>query len=160
MIDEIERNKIKIKNHIDFIFGLDSSEVLGGVFSFEFSKTGRMKNFSLNQRLVVTIRPDGGLALTLFGASLLLRNDKFLQNCIIPDEDAIPFISEGRSLFCKHVRWCGSNIYCGSDVVIIDDNRNILAIGRSLFHYSMINKYSSGVAVKIREGIKSRSMEI
>lgn len=79
-----------------------------------------------------------------------------MDNCVIPCSEAIPFVSEGRSLFCKHVEWCGSNVKVGSDVAVIDNHGEVLAIGRSVLGYEVMKRYRKGVAVKVREGIKSR----
>jgi conserved protein with predicted RNA binding PUA domain len=148
----------KIYCHIDAIFGVGVSTALdGGDLQFEFSKkTGRIKNFSLRNELVATFRTDGGLALTIYGAKELLKSKQFRENCVIPIPEAISFVSEGRSLFCKHVEWCGSYIKVGSDVAIINKDNAVLATGRALFGCSIMKKYPKGVAVKIREGIKSR----
>jgi conserved protein with predicted RNA binding PUA domain len=86
----------------------------------------------------------------------LLKSKEFKENCIIPSNEAIPFVSEGRSLFCKHVEWCGSNVKVGSDVAIIDKRDIVIATGRSLFGSITMKCYQKGVAVKVREGIKSR----
>jgi uncharacterized protein with predicted RNA binding PUA domain len=157
----------KISSHIDFLFGLGTSSVLPLMdIEVEYSKkTGRIKNFSLDGKLIGTFRTDGGIALTIYGAGLLLKHGDFLPNCIIPVDDAIPFVSEGRSLFVKHIFKCGTNVKTGSEVAITDSNLNILAVGRSLFPFSYYHdkNYENsrsplrGVGVKIREGIKSRS---
>jgi conserved protein with predicted RNA binding PUA domain len=149
--------KEKICHHIDAIFGTGVSAALPVDLHFEYSRrTGRIKNFSFGDQLIATLRTDGGIALTIFGAKELLKNKQFRENCVIPTEEAIPFVSEGRSLFCKHVEWCGSNVKVGSDVAIIDKNDRVLAIGRALFGSNLMKKYHKGVAVKVREGIKSR----
>jgi uncharacterized protein with predicted RNA binding PUA domain len=150
----------KIYCHIDAIFGVGASSFLQEGLQFEHSKkTGRIKNFSIRNQLVGTFRTDGGIALTIFGATELLKNKQFRENCIIPIPEAIPFVSEGRSLFCRHVEWCGSNIRVGSDVAIINKDDIVIATGKALFGYNVIKKYRKGVAVKIREGIKSRVEE-
>jgi uncharacterized protein with predicted RNA binding PUA domain len=150
----------KIYCHIDAIFGIGVSSVLQEGLQFEYSKkTGRIKNFSIGNKLVATFRTDGGIALTIFGATELLKNKQFRENCVIPTPEAIPFVSEGRSLFCKHVEWCGSNIRVGSEVAIINKEDIVLATGKALFQYNIMKKYRKGVAVKVREGIKSRVEE-
>lgn len=103
----------------------------------------------------MTLRTDGGLALTIFGATEFLGTERFRQNCIIPTEQALPFIRKGRSLFCKHVEWCGSNVKVGSDVAIVDRVGKVVAVGKALHGFSHMKKYHKGIAVKIREGIKS-----
>ena len=153
----------KISHHIDALFGKGVSRALKiEKIQFEYSRrTGRIKNFSLENQLIATLRTDGGLALTVFGAQQLSRVKHFKQNCVIPTQEALPFVSEGRSLFCKHVQWCGSNIRTGSDVAVLEKDSNgirVVATGVALFDNSLMRKYNRGVAVRIREGIKTRKM--
>jgi uncharacterized protein with predicted RNA binding PUA domain len=161
----------KICSHVDFVFGAGISSILSENLDIEYSKkTGKIKSFSIDGNLVGTFRTDGGIALTIYGANLFLEHKRFLEHCLVPIEDAIPFVSEGRSLFVKHVLHCGLSVKCGSEVAIIDKNQSILAVGRSLFssgyYAQMANEHAlkshgashlRGIGVKIREGIKSRS---
>lgn len=147
----------KIGYQIDALFGKGISSVMPEEISFDYSrKTGRIKSFAINNELIGTLRSDGGIALTILGASILLNNREFKQNCIVPIHDALPFVSEGRSLFCKHVEWFGSNINIGSEVVVIDKNEDVLAVGKSVVSQSQLRGRIGDVAVKVREGIKSR----
>ncbi|HJU79260.1 MAG TPA: PUA domain-containing protein [Nitrososphaeraceae archaeon] len=149
--------KEKIDYQLDALFGNGVSSVLPKEISFTYSKkTGRIKSFETNGELIGTLRSDGGIALTILGASILMKSSGFRQNCIIPIHDAIPFVSEGRSLFCKHIEWFGSNIYIGSEVVVIDKKEGILAVGKSVASQSQLRGRIGDVAVKVREGIKSR----
>ena len=151
----------KISHHIDSLFGSGVSNALPlEEIQFKYSKkTGRIKNFCIRNQLIATLRTDGGLALTVFGAQELCKTKYFRENCVIPSQEALPFVSEGRSLFCKHVQWCGSNVKPGSDVAVLEsysNNAKVVATGIALFGNAMMNKYERGVAVRIREGIKSR----
>ena len=147
----------KIAYQIDALFGKGVSSVLPSEISFTYSrKTGRIKSFGVNDKLVGTLRSDGGIALTIVGASIFIDSIDFKQNCIIPIHDALPFVSEGRSLFCKHVEWFGSNINIRSEVVVIDKNDGVLAVGKSVVSQSQLLGRNGDVAVKVREGIKSR----
>jgi uncharacterized protein with predicted RNA binding PUA domain len=152
----------KVRRHVDAIFGAGVSDVLPADMQFNFSKrTGRIKNFSIGGRLALTLRTDGGLALTTAGAQYLLENSKqFRENCVELMEEAVPFVSEGRSLFCKHVKWCGSNIKVGSDVAVIDgssDSSRVVAVGIAMLSSRLMKQYRRGVAVKVRQGIKGRT---
>lgn len=151
----------KVRRHVDAIFGAGVSDALPmSEIEFEFSRrTGRIKNFSINGSLAATLRTDGGLALTIPGAQFLLKNSRqFRQNCIAPAAEAVPFVSEGRSLFCRHVAWCGSNVRAGSDVAVVEEegNGNVIAVGIAVLGSSAIGRYSRGVAVKVREGLRPR----
>jgi conserved protein with predicted RNA binding PUA domain len=167
--------KEKVHRHVDAIFGAGVSDALPADIQFDFSRrTGRIKNFRIGGRLAVTLRTDGGLALTINGAKYLLENSKpFLENCVKPLPEAVPFVSEGRSLFCKHVEWCGSNIKVGSDVAVIDgsssgsggggddgggtSSRKVVAVGTAMLPSRLMKQYHKGVAVKVRQGIKGRT---
>ena len=149
--------KEKIAYQVDALFGKGVSSVLPNEISFIYSrKTGRIKSLGVNDELVGTLRSDGGIALTILGASIFMNSADFKQNCIIPIQDALPCVSEGRSLFCKHVEWFGSNINIGSEVVVIDKNDEVLAVGKSVMGQSQLRGRIGDVAVKVREGIKSR----
>ena len=149
----------KVRRHVDAIFGVGVSGALPADMKFEFSrKTGRIKNFGIDGKLVATLRTDGGLALSVAGAQFLVKESRqFRENCIMPSEEAVPFVSEGRSLFCRHVGWCGANVRAGSDVAVIDGGDRVIAVGIAVLGADLIGRYSRGIAVKIREGIKSRA---
>jgi uncharacterized protein with predicted RNA binding PUA domain len=153
-VDPVE----KVGRHVDAIFGPGVSEALPADMKFEFSrKTGRIKNFSIDGKLAVTLRTDGGLALSIAGAQFLVKESRpFHENCVVPVDEAVPFVSEGRSLFCRHVARCGANVRAGSDVAIVDGDR-VIAVGIAVLGSDLIGRYSRGIAVKIREGIKSRA---
>lgn len=149
---------IKVSRHADAIFGAGVSDALPDNLSFEYSRrTGRIKNFSLDGKLLATLRTDGGLALTIEGARHFVRNSQqFQQNCVVPVDEAVPFVSEGRSLFCRHVQWCGQKVLAGSDVAILNGN-DVIAVGVAVLSSALMGRYSRGVAVKVREGIKGRA---
>lgn len=150
---------IKVAAHVDALFGESVSNELDlAKTSFEFSrKTGRIKNFSVDNKLAGTLRTDGGIAITLFGAGIFFRSNAFRANCVVANQDAVPFVSEGRSLFCKHVIWCGSNVRVGSDVAVLDPQDSIIAVGVAIFSVKTMMAHEKGVAVRIREGIKGRT---
>jgi uncharacterized protein with predicted RNA binding PUA domain len=144
----------KIRHHLNALFGAYFALPRSTTFSYS-RRTGRIKSFSFDNQLAGTLRTDGGIALTPSGAETLMKNPLFKANCVVPVEEAVPFVSEGRSLFCKHVKWCGSNVKVGSDVVVIDDDGKILAVGRARIASNMMKGFDSGVAVRVRQGIKS-----
>jgi uncharacterized protein with predicted RNA binding PUA domain len=148
----------KVALHIDALFGDGVSEALPHDTGFEFSRrTGRIKNFSIAGRLAGTLRTDGGIALTIAGAQHFLeKSEKFRENCVAPVQDAVPFVTEGRSLFCRHVEWCGNAVRVGSDVAVIDKDK-VIAVGAAILPAKLMKQYTRGVAVKIREGLKGRT---
>lgn len=149
--------KQKIAANIDAVFGSGlSSSIPIESFDFTFSRrTGRIKSVLLHGNLVATLRTDGGLALTIFGARLLMQSQSFRENCVTVSNDVAEFISDGKSVFCRHVINSGSNVRVGSDVAVLDENANVIAVGRAILSARMIRKFKRGVAVKVRESLKA-----
>ena len=150
-----------IIHHVDLLFDINSSAAWGNLNCAHSRRTGKIKSFGSNGILYGTFRSDGGIALTLPGAEVLLSIRNFSRNCIVPKSEAVPFIQKSRSLFCKHVLWIGSNIFVGSEAVIINAKNQVLAVGKSLTNNLYYNSnLDRGIAVKIREGLKGRTTEV
>jgi len=151
---------LKIRQTIDSLFGNGVSKFLPKEIDIIFSKkTGRIRTVNFQEKLLFTLRIDGGLAITPYFAQLLLKSKKFKENCLEINEDAAPFVGEGRSVFCKHVVWCGKKIRIASDTPIIFQNK-VIAVGRAVLSAEMIEDFERGVAVKVRDSLKSRNGEI
>ena len=145
---------IKLKYTIDILFGHNTSKFLPKPMTFFFShKNGRLRNVYYNDQLLCTLRIDGGLAISIFLAAMLLKNAKFLTYCLEVDKVSQPFIEKGRSVFCNHVTWCGKNVHIQSDVPVLYQNK-VIAIGKAMLSSEMIISQSRGVAVKIRNSLK------
>jgi len=74
---------LKVKHTIDALFGVGISRHLPKQIEFFFSKrTGRIREVYHNQKLLCTLRIDGGLAITPYFAQILMKSKKFKENCI------------------------------------------------------------------------------
>ncbi len=151
---------LKLKHTIDALFGNGVSRYLPKDIEITFSKkNGRIKTVSHQGNLLCTLRIDGGLAISLYFAQMLLKSKKFKENCLEVNQEAAPFIEEGRSVFCKHVVWCGKNIRISSDTPVLFQDK-VIAVGKSVLSSEMISDFDRGLAVKIRDSLKSRKGEI
>ena len=151
---------VKLQQSLDALFGIGSSKYLPKDIEIDFSrKTGRIRTVSHKGKLLCTLRINGSLAISVSFAQTLLQNKKFIENCIEINQDAAPFVMEGRSVFCKHVLWCGKNIRVGSDTPIIFENQ-VIAVGKAILSSEMISDFERGVAIKVRDSLKSRKEEI
>lgn len=140
---------------LDYLFGSGvSASVPKDGLRYEFSRrTGRMKRVYLNDKLLATLRHDGGVALTVFGASMLLESGKFRANCVVVQEGVEEFVAAGKSVFCKHVVECGDNIRPASDVAVLDHEGKVVAVGKAVLSAKMMHAFKVGVAVKVRQGL-------
>ena len=150
---------LKLKYTIDALFGNGVSKYLPKNIEMTFSKkNGRLKTVSFQGKLLCTLRIDGGLAISPYFAQVLLQSKKFKESCLEINQDAAPFVEEGRSVFCKHVVWCGKNIQIGSDTPILFKDR-VIGVGKAVLSSKMISDLDKGMAVKVRDSLKSRKGE-
>jgi conserved protein with predicted RNA binding PUA domain len=146
----------KLHHTIDALFGNGVSRYVPEKIVFTYSKkNGRIRNVFHNEKLLCTLRIDGGLAITPLFAQILLKSKKFKENCLEIDLDSKPFIEEGKSVFCNHVVWCGKNIQISSDVPVLFKSK-VIAVGRAVLSSEMIQTQNRGVAIKIRDSLKSQ----
>ena len=146
---------IKIKYTLDALFGQGVSKYLPKDVKITYSKnTGRIKHVHQNDHLLCTLRTDGGLAITPHFAQILMKSKKFKQNCLEIDDESKAYVQEGSSVFCKHVTWCGNNIMIGGDVPVLHNNK-VIAVGKAVLSTRMIKSFKKGVAIKIRDSLKS-----
>ncbi|MFB5612902.1 MAG: PUA domain-containing protein, partial [Nitrosarchaeum sp.] len=89
---------------------------------------------------------------------ILLKSKKFKENCLEINQDAAPFVKEGKSVFCKHVIWCGKNIRIASDTPILYKDK-VIAVGKAVLSSEMISNFDRGVAIKVRDSLKSPNGE-
>jgi len=148
---------LKLQHTLDALFGNGVSKYLPKDIEMTFSrKTGRIRTVSHKGKLLCTLRIDGGLAISPYFAQILLKSKIFKDNCVEINKDAAPFIKEGRSVFCKHVLWCGKKVRISADTPVLFKNK-VIAVGKAVLSCEMISDFDRGVAIKIRDSLKSRN---
>ena len=151
---------VKLQQSLDALFGPGCSKYLPKDIDIILSrKTGRIRTVSHKGKLLCTLRINGSLAISIDFAQTLLQSKTFREHCIEINNDAAPFVMEGRSVFCKHVVWCGKNVRISSDTPILFENK-IIAVGKAILSSEMISDFNRGVAIKVRDSLKSRNEEI
>ena len=150
---------LKLEHSLDALFGNGVSKYLPKDIEITFSrKTGRIRTVSQKGKILCTLRIDGGLAISTYFAQILVKTKSFKENCIEVNSDAAPFVMEGRSVFCKHVTKCGKKVKISADTPILFKNK-VIAVGRAILSSEMISDFNQGVAVKVRDSLKSRNEE-
>jgi conserved protein with predicted RNA binding PUA domain len=151
---------VKLQHSLDALFGRGVSKYLPKEIDIILSrKTGRIRTVSHKGKLLCTLRIDGSLAISIDFAQTLLQNKTFRENCVEINKDAAPFVMEGRSVFCKHIVWCGKNVRIAADTPVLFENQ-VIAVGRSILSSEMMSDFNRGVAIKVRDSLKSRKEKI
>jgi uncharacterized protein with predicted RNA binding PUA domain len=67
-------------------------------------------------------------------------------------DDVADVIAEGKNVFAKHVVDAGEKIRPGDEVIVVDSEKKVLAVGRALLRREEILSFGVGVAVRTRRG--------
>jgi predicted RNA-binding protein (TIGR00451 family) len=149
--------KRRLSLMVDYQFGIGVSKALpeAGFRLVRSRRSGRVKLVFHDGRLLATVKPSGAMALSLYGATLLSRSPRFRDNCITVSDEAAEFVHGGKSVFCKFVTAAGKRVLPGSEVAVVDGRHRILGLGTAVLNGKFIKQFRSGIAVKVRVGIKS-----
>jgi len=142
---------------VDYLFGRGVSRALPDKgFRLVYSrKSGRVKLVFHDDNLFATVKPNGAMALSIYGANVLAAKAKFRDNCVIVKEEAVGFVRGGKSVFCKFVTSAGKNVLPRGEVALTDEKGKVLGVGMAVMNGKFMGLFKSGVAVKVREGLRA-----
>ena len=156
----MEKNReyalLKIRKIADYQFGRGVGKVLfPDNVEITFSKaTGKIRHVYLDGKRIATLRPKDGLfSLTIEGAKRIIKNVKPLRLWVKVSTEAAPFIADGKSVFAKHVLDVDEEIRPKEEVIVLDAQNNVLAVGRAMLTGKEMKAFKTGVAVKVRKGV-------
>ncbi len=123
---------------------------------FQMSSTGRVRQILVEGKRMATVRAqDGVLTLGIAGAMRLHGYLTFPHNRVVVNRDAAPFVAKGKNAFSRHVVEADPDIRAGEEVMVVDEKDNFLATGKAILCALEMTAFKKGVAVEIRNGIKT-----
>ena len=140
----------------DMQFGKDASKMLfdGNVKFIKSKRTDKIRNVYCNRKHILSMRASDGLfTLKIDGAKFLRKSFKYPKLRVVVDDDAVPFIREGKSVFAKFVIDCDKELRPSDECLIVDEKDNLLAVGRCLLNRFEMLSFNYGIAAKTREHI-------
>ena len=147
----------KIRSIADYQFGKNVGKIL---FSDEVEiinskATGKIRFVNLNGKRLATLRPTDGLFSISPKAALILAKKKDMVSCFVQAKNEISkFIRSGGDVFAVHVVDANKEIRAQSEVIVLNEDNKVLAIGRALLSGQEMLAFNRGVAVKVRHGVK------
>ncbi len=140
---------------VDYLFGRGVSRALPkkGFRLYYSRRSARVKLIHLDGKLFATVKPNGAMALSMYGASILASSPRFRDNCVMVSDEVVQFVKGGRSVFNKFVVSAGANIYPKSEVAILDGKGKVVGVGMAVLNGAHMTQFKTGVAVKVRAGI-------
>lgn len=148
----------KIKAISDYQFGNDITDILFNkeeTLTIERSKnTKKIRYVYYNNNLLLSLRPTNGFfTLSLFSARKIINNIPTPRLRVSVLTDISEFIKKGRNVFCKHVVEVDSNLRPLDEVIVVNQEDELLAIGRLKIPVDLITSFTTGIAVMVRKGV-------
>jgi len=107
----------------------------------------------LGENRLATLRPPDGLfSLTIAGAKRIMEGVESPRLWVKVQKEAAPFIAKGKSLFAKHVMDADDEIRPHEEVIVINVENEVLAVGKAMLSGREMKAFKRGVAVRVRRG--------
>ena len=144
----------RIRSVADYQFGKGTGKQLfPNNVEIQYSKaTGRIRYINLNGERLATMRPTDGLLSLSITAAKTLAEQGSAQCFVTVRNDVAQFIAEGGDAFAAHVVKADGEIHAKDELIIVNENREVLAVGRAALSASEMLAFNAGVAVKVRHG--------
>jgi len=144
-----------LKAIIDHQLGVDVGDVLfSGKVKLKISKnTGRIREvYDSNNRRLASIRASSyTFNLTLVAARVIHRVVKPPKLRTFVINEVVPHVTRGSTLFARHVLSIDENLRAGDEVLVVDEEDNLLCVGRLVLSPLEVLHFIKGPAVKLRE---------
>ena len=150
-----EKRLKRVRMMADYQFGKGAGAVLfDDESTFLLSKTKRIRQVRSGDERIATVRArDGFFTLSMEGAKRLHSHLKAPAMRVVVSDEAVPFVSLGKTAFSKHVLSIDSEIRAREEILITDQNDRLLATGQLTLSPEEIRYSSQGAAVLVRNGI-------
>ncbi len=139
----------KIKGVAFYQFG-KCQNLFRGEIKIVKSKNGKIRNVFVNDEHILSVRNDGFYTLKMNGAKKLHLIFKYPKMRVVVNDDAVPFIKDGKSVFSRFVVECDPEIRPKDEVLIVDKNDVLIGVGRAIMNREEMLSFKKGVAVKNR----------
>lgn len=150
----------RIRSTADYQFGKGvGAKLFPENVDIEYSKaTGRIRYVHLNGIRLATLRPtDGLLSLSITAAQIVAENRGSAKCFVTVQNDVSKYIADGGDVFAVHVVVVDEKVRAKEEVIILDEDQRVLAVGRALLSADEMLAFKTGVAVKVRRGSAKES---
>ena len=156
----MENALTRIRSSADCQFGKGlGAKLFPENVDIEYSKaTGRIRYIYLNGERLATLRPTDGLLSLSITAAQTVAEIRSSAKCFITVKNEVSkYIADGGDVFAVHVVAVDLEIRAKDEVIILDEDQRVLAVGRALLSANEMLAFKSGVAAKVRRGSAKES---
>jgi archaeosine-15-forming tRNA-guanine transglycosylase len=150
----------KLRAISDYQFGPEITDILfnndDDTQIIRSRNTNKIKYVHLNDQLLLSLKPTTGLfTLSFLAAELIIEELAHPKLRAVVLTEISEFIRKGRNVFCKHVADIDEDLRPMDEVIVVNQEEEILAIGRLNIPIDYVKTFNRGVGIDIRKGIES-----
>ena len=152
---EYDPDVLRAKAIANYQFGIDVADSMfrGNIEIIKSRKTGKIRNVISDGEHVLSMRASDGLyTLRPEGAKRLLKVIPSPKMRAIVMDDAVPYVSNGRNVFCQFVIDMDEELRPMEETIVVDKDDNFLATGRAQLIKGEVKSLKKGIAVRVRSG--------
>jgi 7-cyano-7-deazaguanine tRNA-ribosyltransferase len=140
----------QVASLLEWRYGPTVAQKLAPGLSGERSRrSGRLRAFRTGSQIHFHVGTDGVPRPTFRGAEQLLSVLAPGRERVVVADDAVPFVSEGRSLFARFAASADPALVPESSALLVDRDDTLLAVGRLVLAPHEMPCLSRGVAVRV-----------
>ena len=155
--EPVENSVRRVRSIADYQFGKGiGAQLFPDSIELQYSpRTGRIRYINLNGERLTTLRPtDGLLSLSIKAALFMAENTPFAKCFVTVQNGVSKFIADGGDVFAVHVVKVDAEVGAKDEVIVLDEDKHVLAVGRAVLSSEEMQAFKTGVAVKVRHGCK------
>lgn len=117
-------------------------------------RTGKIRNVLQGNKHLMSLRArDGLFTLRTEGAKILHKTFRTPKLRIVVESETAEFNREGKNVFAKFVKDCDEEIRPRDEVLVVNEDDDLVAVGRALLNREEMLSFSRGIAARVREGM-------
>ena len=151
---------VQVRGLLDWEYGPAIAEAVAPSVRGERSRrTGRLRTIGVPGRPWFVVGTDGLARPTFFGATQIAPWLGAGRGTVTVTDDAVPFVSAGRSLFAKFVAAADPALVPDQSAILVDRKEQVLGVGRLLLAPHEMGRLRRGVAVRVVAHARSPPVE-
>jgi uncharacterized protein with predicted RNA binding PUA domain len=153
----MENAKDRVRSIADYQFGKGvGTKLFPEDITIQLSpRTGRIRYINLNGERLATLRPtDGLLSLSIKAAETMAQDIPEAKCFVTVKNEVASYIAKGGDVFAVHVVKVDDEVGAKDEVIAIDEDHHVLAVGRTLLSSGEIRAFKTGAAIKTIHGTK------
>jgi 7-cyano-7-deazaguanine tRNA-ribosyltransferase len=113
--------------------------------------TGKIRYILNDGNVLFTLVPTTGLLTPTYeGGRILLESGLKSDYTVVVDDDAAPFVAQGKSTMTKFIKWASPHLKSGEEVLVLNSSGELLGTGKAVLDGKEMTAFKRGAAVIMR----------